>query len=147
MNTSAHLEDLAERFQFLQVLGSGSFGTVWLVRDRHHEDEERALKLEKIDSQQAMENAQTNFDILQTLRKECKHFVCVHYLFWGTLNGQRYLCTLMDYVKGPDLYKLIMEQKHEAPLSHKELKELYEEILFLHRNGIVHGDVGLRNII
>jgi serine/threonine-protein kinase len=138
-----------ERYEFLEFLGAGRAGEVYLALDR----ETKALVaikfyvLKNPDEEQLKKDVVRFLKGLQAHSELGEHPFVIGYRDSGYIPGAGiYLVT--DLVDGCDFHSLVVEQ---GPLEWPVAKELFEEILeglhFLHENQTAHRDIKPSNIM
>lgn len=145
-----HIEDvLDDRYEVVHKLGSGGFGTVWLCRDRHLE-KWRAVKVMTADHSSDSAEAKT-FDFLKknsSLEElDRNHIAAPLDSFWISGPNGRHLCfvlpvygcTVSRWRDGLDSVGL-----ETAKLSKKICRQIIQGLIFLHGQGLCHGDLDLR---
>ncbi|XP_041946864.1 dual specificity tyrosine-phosphorylation-regulated kinase 3 isoform X1 [Alosa sapidissima] len=140
-------DHLAYRYEFLKVIGKGSFGQVAKVYD-HKLHQHLALKMvrnEKRFHRQAAEEIR----ILEHLRKQDKTggLNVVHMLEHFTFRN--HICMTFELLS-MNLYELIKRNKFQGfslPLVRKFAHSILQCLEALHRNKIIHCDLKPENIL
>lgn len=135
------------KFQFVSILGNGSFGQVRLYRVKEMKDNLYAIKtLKKAGiSTIAYNRLIDEVSILSRL----DHPNIVKY--YETFEDNYYVHIVMEYLSGDNLLKFISEKQkeenfHESDIS-KLLRYLLKALVFIHNQNIVHRDIKPENIL
>lgn len=125
-----------------EVLGSGSFGTVYIGRDRVT-GEKRAVKVVKRSS---------NAKEIEFLRREVNILLSVRHKnvvrTYDVFDERDKIYLVMDYVKGGDMAEYISRHVRLGENQTRGiLKQILEGVTYLHNNNIVHRDIKLENIL
>ena len=133
-----------EHFLPLKKLGSGSFGDVFLVRDRNSAKlyAMKTLAKSKILGQNLVRYAKTERDVLSYMRHP--FIVNLHYAF----QTKTKLFLILEFCPGGDLGKLIM---HERRFSEERARLYMAEVLLaladLHKRDIIYRDLKPDNVV
>ena len=140
--TDVKLED----FNFINQLGSGTFGTVFLA-NLVGSKEQFAIKVIRKDV--IIKHNQINAMFLEKeILFSANHpfLTGVDYVF----QSKTRVYFVMPYIAGAELYKLVMKQRRKR-FSEKIVKFYAAQIILgigeLHRKGIMHRDLKLENIM
>ena len=142
------LEDLKKNYAFndrSEVLGSGSFGKVYLSHNLYVSDMKVAIKvLNKAKLQNHLEIIQEEIEVLQKL----DHPNIVRY--YETYEDKKNIYIVMEYVGGGELFNFIVQQQNQV-FSERKAKEYMKTLLqalnHIHSQGIVHRDIKPENIM
>jgi serine/threonine protein kinase len=136
-------------FNLLRVLGSGEFGTVFLVCKKGGADDGRpyAMKVTRkatiIQDEKTTECTITERRVLEAVR-HCPFLVTLRYAFQTDFK----LYLILDYASGGDLLTHLFRRRK---LNEDEVRFYISEIILalehLHKLGIIHRDVKLENIL
>ena len=133
------------RYNFQRILGTGSFSKVKLAIDSQTGDK---VAIKMLDAREVRSTPR----LQRTLARELRILQAVNHpnvvKFKETTAIENSVCLVMNYVPGVELFQYVAERKR---LDEKEtgriLKQLLLAIDYLHRNGIVHRDLKLENIL
>uniref|UniRef100_A0AC35U9Y1 Non-specific serine/threonine protein kinase n=1 Tax=Rhabditophanes sp. KR3021 TaxID=114890 RepID=A0AC35U9Y1_9BILA len=138
-----------EDFEFLKVLGKGTFGKVILCRERRTSSlyAIKILKKEVIIEKDEVAHTLTENRVLQ----RCKHPFLTE-LSYSFQTSDR-LCFVMEFAIGGDLYYHLNKQvqQHRQGFSEDRARFYGAEIVlalgYLHENNIVYRDLKLENLL
>jgi calcium-dependent protein kinase len=138
--------DIRKNYEFISMLGNGTFGKVRLYRDKNYKNllfAIKTLKKEGIPLSQ-FNLLKSEVEILSNL----DHPNIVKY--FGVFEDQLYVHIVMEYLKGYDLYKVIALKKYNA-FDEKDMAEIIQQLLkalsFIHSMNIIHRDIKPENIL
>ena len=138
--------DIRKNYEFISILGMGSYGKVRLYRDKNYKDllfAIKTLKKEGISSYQ-FNLLKSEVNILSNL----DHPNIVKY--FGAFEDKYYVHIVMEYLKGYDLYKIISLKKYTG-FDEKDMCEIIQQLLkalsFIHSQNIIHRDIKPENIL
>ena len=142
------------RFEVFHKLGAGGFGEVWLCSDKEI-DKWRALKILTAAHSDGTTNGELKvFKHLQSRYSpkelEQNHIAApIEHLYIDGPNG-RHLCFVLP-VLGSSVETWSLSQKPLEEGTSKVLKDVCRQLAkgvrFLHRNGVVHGDIKPTNVM
>ncbi len=138
--------DIRKNYEFISMLGYGTFGKVRLYRDRNYKDLLFAIKTLKKEGIPPYQ-----FNLLKSevsILSDLDHPNIVKY--FGTFEDDYNIHILMEYLKGHDLYKIISLKKYTG-FDEKDMAKIIEQLLkalsFIHSKQIVHRDIKPENIL
>ena len=138
--------DIRKNYEFISILGMGSYGKVRLYRDKNYKDLLFAIKTLKKEgiSQYQFKLLKSEVQILSNL----DHPNIVKY--FGAFEDNYYVHIVMEYLKGYDLYKIISLKKYND-FDEKDMCEIIQQLLkalsFIHSQNIIHRDIKPENIL
>ncbi|TKR87037.1 hypothetical protein L596_011514 [Steinernema carpocapsae] len=138
-----------EDFEFMKVLGKGTFGKVILCKERrsHRLYAIKILKKEVIVAREEVAHTMTENRVLQ----KCKHPFLTELKYSFQTNDR--LCFVMEFAIGGDLYYHLNKevQDHREGFSEDRTRFYGAEIVcalgYLHENNIVYRDLKLENLL
>ena len=144
--TQSKNKDIRKNYEFISMLGNGTFGKVRLYRDRNYKDllfAIKTLKKEGIPTYQ--------FNLLKSevyILSNLDHPNIVKY--FGTFEDEYYIHIVMEYLKGHDLEKII-SLKNYTGFDEKNMCQITMQLLkvlsFIHSKNIIHRDIKPENIL
>ena len=139
-------KDFRKKYEYISLIGSGSFGKVRLFVERECKSFKYAIKTIKKDffNQYHIKSLKNEIEILRSL----DHPNIVKY--FETYEDEKYLHIVMEYIPGDNLFKVLTE-KLSHKLTERQISQimtcLLKAVLFLHHNGIIHRDLKPENIV
>merc|ERR1719412_1769372 len=133
-----------ENFEFLKVLGKGTFGKVILCREKSssHLYAIKILKKEVIIKKDEVEHTMTENRVLQSTRHP--FLIGLKYSF----TTQDRLCFVMEYVNGGELFfHLSRDRQFTEDRTRFYGAEIICAIEYLHKRGIIYRDLKLENLL
>jgi eukaryotic-like serine/threonine-protein kinase len=133
---------VARKFHIERLLGQGGMGQVYLARDPRLGNRRVAIKLLRVDS----EEARHRFEQEAASAANLHHRNIVVIYEYGDHEGQPYIA--MEFIEGDPLSTIIVQRR---PLSMGRKLEMLDDLCaglgFAHRQGIVHRDVKPGNLL
>ncbi|XP_059399632.1 NUAK family SNF1-like kinase 2 [Carassius carassius] len=138
-----HKHNLKHRYEFLQTLGTGTYGRVKKATDRSGTPVAvKSIRKEKIRDEQELIHIRREIEIMSSLAHP--HIISIHEVF----ENKDKIVIVMEYASKGDLYDYICDKQH---LSESQARIFFRQIVsavhYCHRNGIVHRDLKLENIL
>ncbi|CAG7828529.1 unnamed protein product [Allacma fusca] len=133
-----------ENFEFIKVLGKGTFGKVILCREKSSKllYAIKILRKEVIIKKDEVDHTLTENRVLQTTNHPF-----LTSLKCSFQTGDR-LCFVMEYVNGGELFfHLSKEKTFSEDRTRFYGAEIISAIGYLHRNGIIYRDLKLENLL
>ena len=144
--TQTKNKDIRKSYEFISMLGNGSFGKVRLYRDRNYKELLFAIKTLKKEGIPSY-----HFNLLKsevTILSNLDHPNIVKY--FGTFEDESYIHIVMEYLKGHDLDKIIALKKYTG-FDEKNMCQIIHQLLkalsFIHSKNIIHRDIKPENIL
>ena len=144
--TKSKNKDIRKNYEFISMLGNGSFGKVRLYRDKNYKEllfAIKTLKKEGISSTQ-FNLLKREVDILSNM----DHPYIVKY--FGIFEDDHFIHIVMEYLKGHDLGKLI-SLKNYTDFNENQMEQVIHQLLkalsFIHSKNIIHCDIKPENIL
>ena len=130
-----------KKYEILSKLGSGSFGNVYLARNKFT-DEKVALKQIKKSSANLLSDGEIKDEI--EILKKLDHPDIVRIIESFNTRNSYYLIT--EYCEGGELFDQVKNQLSELQIA-VIFRQLLSGLAYLHSNNIVHRDLKLENIL
>ena len=138
--------DYKKKYDFVSILGNGSFGKVRLFRDKYCPDLRFAIKTIKKNF--------LNPHSIKSLIQEVEILIKLDHpnivKYFETYEDDHYLHIVMEYIPGDNLFKVISQRKYNN-FSEKDAAEIlnciFKSVYYLHQNKIVHRDIKPENIL
>jgi len=126
--------------QFLEKIGTGSFGAVWRATFR---GQEVAVKQCKVGDLKDTHMLLKEIQCLQSLRHPCL------VSFLGCCNRPPHVLMLMEYMPGGSLYDLLFKRRVALDFEQKcqMASEVAEGLSYIHGLSVVHRDLKTANIV
>ena len=144
--TESKNKDIRKNYEFISMLGNGSFGKVRLYRDKNYKEllfAIKTLKKEGITSYH-FSLLKQEVDILSNM----DHPNIVKY--FGIFEDDYFIHIVMEYLKGQDLSKII-SLKNYTDFNENQMGQIIHQLLkalsFIHSKNIIHRDVKPENIL
>ncbi|KAJ8412200.1 hypothetical protein AAFF_G00144670 [Aldrovandia affinis] len=138
-----HKHNLKHRYEFLETLGKGTYGKVKKAVERSGRMVAiKSIRKEKIKDEQDLIHIRREIEIMSSLNHP--HIITIYEVF----ENKHKIVIVMEYASRGDLYDHICERQK---LSEREARHFFRQIVsavhYCHRNGIVHRDLKLENIL
>ncbi|KAM8795867.1 NUAK family SNF1-like kinase 2 [Eudromia elegans] len=138
-----HKHNLKHRYDFLETLGKGTYGKVKKARERSGKLVAiKSIRKDKIKDEQDLVHIRREIEIMSSLNHP--HIIAVHEVFENSSK----IVIVMEYASKGDLYDYISERQR---LSEQEARHFFRQVVsavyYCHKNGIVHRDLKLENIL
>jgi calcium-dependent protein kinase len=144
--TQSKNKDIRKSYEFISMLGNGSFGKVRLYRDRNYKDLLFAIKTLKKEGIPPYQFSLLKSEV--TILSNLDHPNIVKY--FGTFEDESYIHIVMEYLKGHDLDKIITLKKYTG-FDEKNMCQIIQQLLkalsFIHSKNIIHRDIKPENIL
>jgi len=153
MDTREEMEKLGQRekgmtisdFDRISVLGRGSFGKVYLVREKRNPSKYWAMKLlrkDVIQERKEEKHTESEAKIIQKLRHPFLS-KCMY-----SFEDRHRICHVLEYANGGELYEHL---SRDRCFSERRAKfyaaEITSALYYLHKKRIVYRDLKLENIL
>ncbi|XP_041092061.1 NUAK family SNF1-like kinase 2 [Polyodon spathula] len=138
-----HKHNIKHRYEFLETLGKGTYGKVKKAVERSGRVVAiKSIRKEKIKDEQDLIHIRREIEIMSSLSHP--HIITINEVF----ENKHKIVIVMEYASKGDLYDYICEKQR---LSEQEARHFFRQIVsavhYCHRNGIVHRDLKLENIL
>lgn len=140
---------IARRYVLQQKLGSGSFGTVYLVSDKKAKQGEELKVLKEISVGELNPNETVQANVEAQLLSKLNHPAIVK--FHASFVEQSNFCIITEYCEGRDLDYKIQEYKEAGKIfPENQIVEWFIQLLlgvdYMHERRILHRDLKSKNI-
>ena len=144
--TQSKNKDIRKSYEFISMLGTGTFGKVRLYRDKNYKELLFAIKTLKKEG-----IPQYQFNLLKSevnILSNLDHPNIVKY--FGTFEDEFFIHLVMEYLKGHDLDKII-SLKNYTGFDEKNMCQIIQQLLkalaFIHSKNIIHRDIKPENVL
>uniref|UniRef100_A0A2K6S850 Serine/threonine-protein kinase Nek11 n=1 Tax=Saimiri boliviensis boliviensis TaxID=39432 RepID=A0A2K6S850_SAIBB len=140
---------IARRYVLQQKLGSGSFGTVYLVSDKKAKEGEELKVLKEVSVGELNPNETVQANLEARLLSKLDHPAIVK--FHASFVEQDNFCIITEYCEGRDLDYKIQEYKEAGKLfPENQIIEWFIQLLlgvdYMHERRILHRDLKSKNV-
>lgn len=138
-------EHIAYRYQQLQILGQGSFGSVIKCLD-HKTHQTVAIKMIK-DSKKTHKQMVLELDILKHLQLNGENHHILHYI--DVFQFRSFFCIVMELL-GQNLHSVLSDNGHKSlalPMIKTIAYQLGNAIQYMHESNIIHCDIKPDNVL
>lgn len=142
---------ILNRYEIVQELGKGVYGTVFKAVDTERDG--RIVAIKEITKMSYADDTERMYyqrliEISNSEVPDCnKYIVCYYDMF----TENKILYIIMEYVEGMDLYNWIKEQRVKRIVDVNDFNRILESTIrglaYLHYNGIAHRDIKPENIL
>ncbi|XP_026092894.1 calcium/calmodulin-dependent protein kinase type 1D-like isoform X1 [Carassius auratus] len=133
-------DNIQDVFEFMEVLGSGAFSEVFMVKERKT-GKPFAMKCVKKKNKRDV-NLENEIAVLRKIQHD--NVVCLEDFY----ESRTHYYLLMQLVSGGELFDRILDRGmySEADAS-RLIRQVLEAVSYLHKNGIVHRDLKPENLL
>ncbi|XP_030633409.1 NUAK family SNF1-like kinase 2 [Chanos chanos] len=138
-----HKHNLKHRYEFLETLGKGTYGKVKKAVERSGRMVAiKSIRKEKIKDEQDLIHIRREIEIMSSLNHP--HIITIYEVF----ESKDKIVIVMEYASQGDLYDYICDRQK---ITEREARHFFRQIVsavhYCHKNGIVHRDLKLENIL
>ncbi|KAM4700197.1 NUAK family SNF1-like kinase 2 [Discoglossus pictus] len=138
-----HKHNLKHRYEFLETLGKGTYGTVKRAKDKNGKEVAiKSIRKDRIKDEQDLLHIRRETEIMSSISHP--HIISIYEVFENSSK----IVIVMEYASQGDLYDYISERQrlteHEA---RRFFRQIVSAVQYCHVNGIVHRDLKLENIL
>ncbi|KAL2103854.1 hypothetical protein ACEWY4_000722 [Coilia grayii] len=139
-NWKKSTEDIQEVFEIMEVLGSGAFSEVYMVKERKT-GKLFAMKCVKKKNKRDL-NLENEIAVLRKIKHE--NVVCLEDFY----ESRSHYYLVMQLVSGGELFDRILDRgMYSERDASQVIKQVLEAVTYLHKNGIVHRDLKPENLL
>lgn len=136
----------AERYQLLEALGSGSYGTVWHAIDTSSGKEVAVKEIDLEDVEDELQDIQSEITVLRA----CRSANIVQYYGASVIPGTARLRIAMELMDA-SVADLVAPERNGKPLSEPSIAYICREVLnalvYLHSEHRMHRDIKAANVL
>ena len=140
---------LLNRFKVTKVLGRGGFGKTYLAEDTHKFDENCVVK-QLVPNTQGTWAKKKAIELFKLEAQQLQQLGEHHHIpsLYAYFEQDGYLYLVQQFIQGQNLLEELEEKGvwHEAAIKNL-LLELLPVLSFVHKNGVIHRDIKLENIM
>uniref|UniRef100_H3AL34 non-specific serine/threonine protein kinase n=1 Tax=Latimeria chalumnae TaxID=7897 RepID=H3AL34_LATCH len=138
-----HKHNIKHRYEFLETLGKGTYGKVKKAIERSGRVVAiKCIRKDKIKDEQDLLHIRREIEIMSSLSHP--HIITIYEVF----ENKDKIVIVMEYASKGDLYDYINErQKLTEPEARHFFRQIVSAVCYCHKNGIVHRDLKLENIL
>ncbi|XP_030076733.1 NUAK family SNF1-like kinase 2 [Microcaecilia unicolor] len=138
-----HKHNLKHRYEFLETLGKGTYGKVKKARERSGRLVAiKSIRKDRIKDDEDLVHIRREIEVMSSLSHP--HIITIYEVFENSSK----IVIVMEYASRGDLYDYISERQS---LTEQEARHFFRQIVsavyYCHKNGIVHRDLKLENIL
>lgn len=146
MTKYSKISDFKKKYEYICMLGNGSFGKVRLYRDKFCKEMKYAIKTIKKEGISAYLRDCIIEEV--NILRDLDHPNIIKY--YETYEDDYYINIVMEYLSGEDLFKVIAMKKYNN-YTEKDacdiIKHIFKALAFIHNKKIVHRDIKPENIL
>eukprot|EP00746_Dinoflagellata_sp_MGD_P025752 gnl/MRDRNA2_/MRDRNA2_160646_c0_seq1.p1 gnl/MRDRNA2_/MRDRNA2_160646_c0~~gnl/MRDRNA2_/MRDRNA2_160646_c0_seq1.p1 ORF type:complete len:484 (+),score=112.67 gnl/MRDRNA2_/MRDRNA2_160646_c0_seq1:204-1655(+) len=144
--SGAGAEDIRDKYDIGEILGSGSFGQVRQARLKENATEVRAVKMIERDDQDGEWSNQAMFvrevELLQTI----DHTNIIRY--YDFYEDPHFLYVVMELCSGGEVFQKILELKRFQETDASAIgRQMLSAVNYIHQMGICHRDIKAENFM